>query len=125
MKYFVLFLFIVFLSSCTLKHKIEVGDEILIRLEIVNKLNKIIDESGYSNKNMPLLVKVGNSEVFSLIDNSFIGMELNEVKKIILPPNNAYGNKGVFYIDSTGIKTYIVEPNDTLVATIKVLKVFN
>ena len=124
MKYFCLIVVIVVITCCSNRKHLKVGDHVLIKIKIVNKLNKIIDESGYSNVKMPLLIKVGNNEVFDLIDNSLVGMELFEEKKIILPPNNAFGNDGVYYLEKFDKKAYVVEPIDTLFATFIVIKIY-
>ncbi len=39
----------------------------------------------------PLKFKIGSKQVFPAIENSIIGMEINETKTIIVPASDAYG----------------------------------
>jgi hypothetical protein len=123
MKIFPITIFFFFLVGCSLKSKIENGDQILLRVKLTNSQGKIIDESGYFNPKMPLQIKVGNREIFTILDNALIGMELLEQKEIIIPPGMAYGRKGVFYTDNVNDTIYVVSPDDTLLAEIKVMTI--
>ena len=123
MKIFPITIFLLFFVGCSIKGKIENGDQILLRIKLINSQGKIIDESGYFNPKMPLQIKVGNREIFTILDNALIGMELLEQKEIIIPPSMAYGRKGVFYTDNVNDTIYVVSPDDTLVAEIKVMSI--
>lgn len=123
MKNLLYILVAVLLGGCLHNTKIQTGDLVLIYLKLTNKAGKTIDETGHTNQAMPLLVKVGNHEVFEPIDNALLGMKLNEKQQIVLLPNSAYLKQGVFYINKNHDNTYVVNSTDTLFAYIKVLKI--
>jgi|LauGreDrversion4_2_1035121.scaffolds.fasta_scaffold230282_3 hypothetical protein len=116
---------LLFLLGCSTNQYVKEGSEVILLLKLTNKEGKIIDESGFFNQHMPLKVIVGKKEVFSFIDNALVGMKLWEVKEITLPPKEAYGRDGVFYLNDRNDTIYVVSPSDTLLATVKVIRIGN
>lgn len=123
MKFFLITISLWCIMACAFNTTVKTGDTILIKLKLTDKHGKTIDESGYLKKDMPLLVLVGNNEVFKIIDNALPRMKLYEEKKLIIPPHAGFGSKGVFYLTNQMDSVYVVNPTDTLFATIKVIKI--
>lgn len=116
---------LLFLVGCSNNQSVKEGSEVVLLLKLTNKEGKIIDESGFFNQHMPLKVIVGKREVFSAIDNALVGMKLLENKEITLTANEAYGRDGVFYLNDINDTIYVVKPFDTLLATVKVIRIGN
>jgi len=125
MKFFLIVIHFLCFTACTFEQIVKKGDAVLLQLKITNKSGKIIDESGYFKQDMPLLIVVGNKEVFNTIDNALLGMKLNEEKNVTISPDLAYGQEGVFYLGNKNDTIYVIEPNDTLFAQFKIVKIGN
>ncbi len=110
-------------ASCQDAPQIKNGDLVLITLKIINKSGRIIDETGYMKQAMPLLVRVGQQEVYKPIDSALVGMQLHQKKSLRLLPKDTYGQMGVFYLNKNHDTTYVVHRHDTLLARIEILKI--
>jgi|GEM_PF-4772498 len=106
------------LTGC--HHKIVVnGDNVYVRYSI-NKLDGTrIDDSNCScapaiNLQNGVNIKVGNRQVIQGWDEALVGMQLQEEKTVLIPPDKGYG--------STQPPVGIL-PNDTLKLWIKVTKI--
>jgi len=119
--YIVLSIFLT--MSCMQTTYVKKGDHVLIDLKLINKYNRVIDQTGFNQRKLPLLVKVGRHEVYEPIDIALVGMKLEEVKKIKLLAKYTYANRGVFYLNKSQDTTFVVYPNETLYAEFKVLKI--
>ena len=109
--------------SCKQTTCVKRGDYLLIDLKLTNKDNRIIDQTGFNQRKLPLLVKVGRHEVYEPIDIALVGMKLEQVKKIKLLTKDTYANRGVYYLNKSQDTTFVVYPNETLYAEFKVLKI--
>jgi hypothetical protein len=109
--------------SCNQAAYVKRGDYVQIELKLTNKNKRIIDQTGYNQRKLPLLLKVGQHEVFEPIDLALVGMKLRQVKHIKLLAKDTYSNRGVFYLNKEHDTTYVVNANETLFAQIKVLKI--
>lgn len=96
------------------------GDMICVIYELSNGNGFRIDGSNQPVTPQPLCFVVGNHEVINAIDNAVLGMQIEESKTIIIPPGDAYGERGLHYQDHYGNIVTLVKPNDTLSVWIKI-----
>ena len=110
------------LLSCQHNPRVKKGDLVTIEFLIKNQQGRIIDQTGYMQKQMPLLVEVGEHEIFEPLEQALIGMKPGQTKTIKIPSSAAYGQKGVYYLTKNHDTIYVVQANEDLVANIKLLK---
>ena len=113
------------LVSCTKTKMIKQGDEAIISFILKNKAGMRIDNSFMPNGKMPLRTIIGKGYLIKDFDELLIGMKEGEKKTSKILPENAYGAKGIFYLNELGNKVFIIEPNDTLVLSIEVNKIIS
>jgi FKBP-type peptidyl-prolyl cis-trans isomerase 2 len=70
--------------------KIKVGDNVKINYKGMFEDGKIFEDT-YEKE--PLMFKVGEGKVLKAIEDMVVGMSPGEEKKIILPPELAFGTK--------------------------------
>ena len=88
------------LHACSNKAKCAPGDEVLLLFSLHNSESNRIDNSIQPNGQMPLRTLAGKGYLIKGIDETLIGMKEGETKTTQILPENAYGNKGIYYLDS-------------------------
>jgi FKBP-type peptidyl-prolyl cis-trans isomerase len=111
------------LHACNDKSTVVSGDEVLLFFTLYNSEGDRIDNSIQPNGQMPLRILAGKNYLIKGMDETLIGMMEGETKTSQILPENAYGNKGVYYLDSLGKKIYVIQPYDTLIVKIELLKI--
>ncbi|MFX1316455.1 MAG: peptidylprolyl isomerase [Promethearchaeota archaeon] len=70
---------------------VEKGDIVKVEYVITDESGKLYDSSEISYGG-PIKIQVGSGQVFSGFEKNLLGMELEQVKEIILQPDEAFGN---------------------------------
>lgn len=86
---------------------------------VINYINKLSDgtkiDSSYDSNRRPLTFKVGAGEVLKGWDAGLIGMKVGEIRKLTIPPDQAFGAEG---FPAAGIPK-----NATIVSEIELLAI--
>jgi FKBP-type peptidyl-prolyl cis-trans isomerase 2 len=124
-KWFLLINCIVLLWACQQNPKVRPGTRVLITYQLTNQKGRVIDQTGFMNQKMPLLLHAGQHEIFEPIDHAIIGMQAKQTKSIQIPTSAAFGKQGVFYLSQNQDTVFVVRPGERLKARICVLKIMN
>ncbi|MBI1286598.1 MAG: hypothetical protein GC178_03375 [Flavobacteriales bacterium] len=93
---------------------------VCILYEIKNGEDLRIDGTNQPGTPQPLCFVVGHHEVINGIDKAVLGMKTGESKTVRVLPEDAYGKRGLDYVDHFGKTVFLAKPNDTLSVWIKI-----
>ncbi|CAC5377633.1 FKBP14 [Mytilus coruscus] len=94
-------------------------DIVILDMEIWYKVDAIVENSRSKDEvKMPYTVKLGDKKMLPALEESIIGMCVNEHRKITVPPHRAYGDKTIKFKDGR-----ILQGESTIIIEVKVIQI--
>lgn len=123
MKNCIYIVLLMLLASCGDEKRIAAGDEVHLFFTLKNSRGMRMDGSFQPSGKLPLRIIAGKHFLIEGFDEAIIGMREKEKKICRIAPDKAYGNNGVFFLDSAASKEYVILPNDSLELEVEIIKI--